>query len=534
MATAAPVLLIGMLAGVFVDRYDRKKIMVAADLLRAVLVFLIPILIPYSLAWLFVILMLSSAIGTFFNPAYSSVIPEVASDEELEAANAMLAISSFGSTAVGYAASGLIASFSIEWAFYIDALTFLISGLLLWNLRIAPLKVVGDTSVAVVARNLESGLRYLFSRQVLRSLLLVGLGYHLVAGLGNTLLLPFVTDVLGATTFEYGLQEGLTSLGFVAGSLLTARYSARLPDGTWMILSLMGVGLCYLLYSFSTSLPAAIAIITLAGVMNAPWMIARSTMVQRNTGREVRGRVLGAFTTMNYVMFLLGMAAAGLADLVGALLMMQVTAVLYLATGVFAMLAPGLGRPAAEWLRSVSLLRRASGAPGLEAGRAATLADFDRLVGRLPALSTLGLENRQSLLKGSRFIEAPEGTSIVRQGEDSDAAYFILDGGAVAGREENGSERILEMLSPGDFFGEIAALTGVPRTANIITDRPSVLLRVPAATLREITKNQELNRLLISKMTERMIRMDMIDLPKKLQYDQQVLRELRTAEPEPG
>jgi CRP-like cAMP-binding protein/predicted MFS family arabinose efflux permease len=534
MATSVPILLIGVIAGVFVDRYDRKRIMVASSFVRAVLVLFIPILIPYSLVWLFVILILSSAIGTFFTPAYDSVIPEVASDEELAAANSMIAISSFGSTAVGFAASGLIAAYSIDWAFYIDALTFLITGLLLLNIKVAHIKVEEDTSVAIVVRNLKSGLKYLFNNQVLRSLLFVGLGYGLVVGMGNTLLLPFATNVLGASTFEYGLQEGLTSIGFVIGSLLMAKYSIRLRDGLWAILGLMGMGICYFIYSFSTTVTVAIAIITLAGVMNAPWGVVRRTMVQRNTEREIRGRVMGAFMTINHVMILIGMAAAGLADLYGARLMMQTTAVFNLAVGVFAMLAPGIGRPAADWLRSVSLLRRAAHAPGLEMGRAATLADMDRLIGRLPALATISLQDRQSLLKEVRYIEAPEGTSIVRQGEDSDAAYFILDGGAVAGREEDGGERILEVLGPGDFFGEIAALTGVTRTANIITDRPSVLLRVPAAALREITKNQELNRLLISKMTERMIRMDMIDLPKKIQYNQQVLRELRTAEPESG
>src|SRR5512136_1426752 len=59
MATAAPSLLVGLVAGVYVDRYDRRKIMVIADLLRAVLVCLIPILVPYSVIWLYVIVMLS-------------------------------------------------------------------------------------------------------------------------------------------------------------------------------------------------------------------------------------------------------------------------------------------------------------------------------------------------------------------------------------------------------------------------------------------------------------------------------------------
>src|SRR5512143_1833322 len=63
MATAAPSLIVGLIAGVFVDRIDRKKIMIAADLLRAVLVFLIPFLVPFSVAWLYVVVILTSAIG---------------------------------------------------------------------------------------------------------------------------------------------------------------------------------------------------------------------------------------------------------------------------------------------------------------------------------------------------------------------------------------------------------------------------------------------------------------------------------------
>ena len=93
MATAAPSLLVGLFAGVFVDRYDRKKIMITADLIRALLVFLIAFLVPSNVIWLYLIVMLTSAIGQFFDPAHESVLPEVASDEELAAANSLMAIS---------------------------------------------------------------------------------------------------------------------------------------------------------------------------------------------------------------------------------------------------------------------------------------------------------------------------------------------------------------------------------------------------------------------------------------------------------
>src|SRR5579859_2604863 len=80
MATALPTILVGLIAGVFVDRYDRKKIMVGADLIRAALVFAIPFIIPFSIVWLYVIVALSSTVSQFFDPAHESVLPEVASD----------------------------------------------------------------------------------------------------------------------------------------------------------------------------------------------------------------------------------------------------------------------------------------------------------------------------------------------------------------------------------------------------------------------------------------------------------------------
>src|SRR6266498_4433587 len=140
MATAAPSLLVGLFAGVFVDRFDRKKIMIAADLIRAVLVVLIPFLVPLNLIWLYIIVMLTSAIGQFFDPAHESVLPEVASDEELASANSLMAISSFGSTAIGFAAAGFIASAAnINWAFYIDAITFVFSGICVYLIQVKPI-----------------------------------------------------------------------------------------------------------------------------------------------------------------------------------------------------------------------------------------------------------------------------------------------------------------------------------------------------------------------------------------------------------
>jgi CRP-like cAMP-binding protein/predicted MFS family arabinose efflux permease len=529
MATAAPSIFLGLIAGVFVDRFDRKRIMIAADLIRAALVFSIPFLVPLDIVWLYIIVLLSSAIGQFFDPAQASVLPEVASDEELAAANSLMAISSFGSTAVGFAASGLIASrFSIDWAFYADALTFLFSAFCISLLRIAPLSAPGETRVATIFRNMRGGIEFLWHTPILRSIYVLVPIIGISFGLWNTLLLPFARQALGATEFEYGLQEGLTSIGFVIGSLLMARAAGRLREGQWYALSFVGMGIVGAIYSGLTSVPVAILFVMISGFMNAPASIARGLLIQRNTPRELRGRVNSVFFVTRDVAFLAGMAAAGLADILGVRLLVLGSAVLVLVPGILALFLPGLGQPAAEWRRAMHLLKAAPSAPGLGVGRAVTLADLGTLAARLPALSGLTAQDRRSLMAQARVVEAPPGTTILRKGETGDAAYFILSGRAVAGVETGeGDYRSLETMGTGDFFGEIAALTGSPRTANVVADAPTTVLQVPGSTFRQLLTNVRLSKVVHDKFYERLTRTNLSEMPRFAGVDQQTLRELR-------
>jgi len=311
-----------------------------------------------------------------------------------------------------------------------------------------------------------------------------------------------------------------------------ARLADRLREGQWVTIGLVGMGIAGVFYAASTSVPLAIALVMVSGFMNAPYGVARRLIVQRNTPREVRGRVNSTFFVTRDALFLVGMSAAGLADVFDVRWVMLGSVMLTLVPGLLALVLPGLGQPAAEWRRAVSLLRGAKAGPGLGIGRAATLADFDLLAAQLPALAGLSAKDRQSLAAQTLASDAPAGGVILRRGDTSNAAYFILNGRAVAGWDEEGGYRPLETLNAGDFFGEIAALTGVPRTANVVAEEPTTVLQVPAAALRQMMSHPPVNRVFLSKMTERMVRMNMLDLPRYAGLDQQSLRELRTPEPQ--
>ena len=455
IATAAPSLLVGLFAGVIVDRYDRKRIMIITELLRAVLIALIPFLVAQHIAWLYVIVALTSAIAQFYDPAHESVLPEVAPEKELAAANSLMSISSFGSTAIGFAASGLIASAAnIDWAFYIDAISFLVSALCIALITVKPLDVEeDDASAAMVVRNLRVGLRFLFETPVLRSLFIVLIPVLISYGLSNSLLLPFSDRALGATEFEYGIQEALTSVAFVICSLIMAGIFDRMREGQWISLSWIGMGILTMIYAMLTSIPLAMVVIALSGFANAPSAIGGRLILQRNTPREMRGRVNSAYFVARDVVFLAGMGLAGLADFIDVRVMFLISGIILLVGGLLVLVLPGLRDDAAAWKRSLALLRGAPAAPRLGPGRAALAADANTLVDLIPTLCNLAPRERDVLAAHAVVIPVPGGTAIVRRGEKSDKAYFVLAGRALAVVEDSDCTfRVRSPLLARDFF----------------------------------------------------------------------------------
>jgi DHA3 family macrolide efflux protein-like MFS transporter len=533
MATAVPSLIVGLIAGVFVDRWDRRKTMMASNLLQAVVVATIPFLLDIDITLLFVAILVNAGVKQFFDPAYEALIPEIASDEELTAANAFLQIASFGSTAIGFAGAGLLAAIDIRLAFWIDSLTFVFSALCIYFMktRVKMEAPDEDASVSLVVNNLKTGVRTIRDTPMLRSLFLLGAPVFFAFGLWNVLLLPMAITVLGGSEFEYGIQEGLTSIGFVLGSLFMAKYADRLQIGLWVFVGYMGMGISGILYGLSPTIVIGIVWVMVSGFFNSPSAVARQTLLQRHTPRELRGRVFSALFVMRDVIFLAGMAAAGLADVFDVRVLIILASLILVVTALAALVAPGVGRPAAEWRRALVHLRATAPTAAGEV-RPATMADFDLLVGRLATFTRLSAPQRAAFIKDALVRDVPEGSRLVTKGDKATAAYFILEGEAAAGiPEEDGGYRGLSTMAAGDFFGEIAALTGSPRTADVVATRPSALMEVPADALRGVMEIPEVNKLLLSTLTERLLRSNQPDLPRLASMDQAALLDLRTKAP---
>jgi Ni/Fe-hydrogenase subunit HybB-like protein len=148
---------------------------------------------------------------------------------------------------------------------------------------------------------------------------------------------------------------------------------------------------------------------------------------------------------------------------------------------------------------------RLATAAQMATSRAATLDDLNLLARHLPELAAVSPQVRKDSLAGAVVMELVAGDVLLRQGEKDNVAFFVLQGRVVVKREESGRLRIVRSAGPGEQFGEISALAGTERQATAIAEEPSRVLRLPADSLRKLMKNHAMNKIIRSRMTERLM-----------------------------
>jgi Ni/Fe-hydrogenase subunit HybB-like protein len=152
-----------------------------------------------------------------------------------------------------------------------------------------------------------------------------------------------------------------------------------------------------------------------------------------------------------------------------------------------------------------SRLRGEQGALQTPKSRAAFFGDLEVLARHLTELAAVPQEVRKNILAGAIVLEAKAGDVFLRQGETDKTTFFVLKGRVVVKREEGGRFRVTRSLGPGEQFGEISALAGTPRTGTAIAEEPSQVLSLPAASLRKLMASPRMNKIIRSRMTERLL-----------------------------
>ena len=295
-----PYALLGPFAGVWVDRWDRRTVMVACDLARAPLAFAL-VWAP-NLAVVLVLVTVSNVFSAFHLPAQQAAIRQTVPDDDLMAANALGQLASNGARLLGPALGGLaVAVASANFAFVLDGLTFLVSAMILSRL---PALRDGDddeaeTAVTGFLDDLQSGLRHIRATPVI---------LICVSAMVTIAFLFRSTDTLGILVLKaLGLSEGMQGfsatalgMGYVAGAVVVGQWGGRFSAPSifgagiavvGMMLAGIGVTAALGLTGIEVIVVAAFAGRLLLGMGYGTLIVAYGYIVQHNTPAAMMGRV---------------------------------------------------------------------------------------------------------------------------------------------------------------------------------------------------------------------------------------------------
>ncbi|MFC5264494.1 MFS transporter [Kribbella qitaiheensis] len=330
LASFLPLVVLGSLAGVFVDRWDRRRTMILTNLVHAFV--LLPLLVVRddSTIWvIYLVVLAQSCLQQFFRPAEQSLVPLLVEPRQLVTANALNSQTSDIARLVGAALGGVLAAIGgLSLLALVDAATYLIAMALLIGVRHRPerlqLERAGGLRPAVLKVKAEwvEGLRICVGGPAMRLVFVFGLVTGVGEGAMSTLFAPFVSAELGGDGTAYGLITSSQAIGGIVGGLVAAAVGSRFSAAKMWGYGAVAFGLidlamfCYPL--FWKSLVPAFVCMVLVGLPGAFLIAGSMTVIQRLTDDTSRGRVFGALFATEGVALLVGIAAAGvLGDAVG-------------------------------------------------------------------------------------------------------------------------------------------------------------------------------------------------------------------------
>ncbi|HET7058003.1 MAG TPA: MFS transporter [Nitrospiraceae bacterium] len=315
-----PPLIVGPLLGVYVDRFPKKRIMMAVDGTRAGLALIIPLLYAadaLALTTLYVVVFVMALVGTVFGPALSATIPLIVERNQFTAANALVGMTAMMGMLVGPAVSGLgIATVGIQVVLYVSSGTFLLSVLSLSRLRLTGRQSQASQrrSRNTFSNELKEGLRYVFlKRQTIAGIVLTALCYSLASS-AFVFLLPVLADkvlqvgamMLGWLWSAYGAGMVLISIALAAGKQRVASTRVLFITGAMLI----GGAASFILAATAAPL-LSIALVAIIGAGLAAFTPIVWGLLQEMTPETLRGRIFAIFNTAAMSASMIGMVLFG-------------------------------------------------------------------------------------------------------------------------------------------------------------------------------------------------------------------------------
>lgn len=317
-----PAVLLGPLAGVIVDRFDRRRLMITCDILRFVLFASIPLIRTYW--WLYTATILIESVTLFWGPAKEATVPNLVPRDRLEAANQVSLLAAYGTAPIAAALFSLMALINsalavdigffkdkpVDIALYVDALSFAFSAITIYMLHAIPKTKVHITATTPnIARSFIDGWQFVWSTKIIRGLVIGMLGAFAAGGAVIGLARTYVGD-LGGGDAAYGMLFGAVFTGLAGGMALGPKTFAGFSRRRLFGLALALAGFSLALLAAIPNLVMAVLIALVLGSFAGIAWVSGFTMLGLEVRDEVRGRTFAFVNSLIRITLVLVLALA--------------------------------------------------------------------------------------------------------------------------------------------------------------------------------------------------------------------------------
>jgi MFS family permease len=324
LARAIPAILVGPLAGVVLDRFDRKKVMIASDLIRAVVAAGFIFTVHRAGTWLVYLLSaLLMVASPFFSAGRASILPAIATKEELHTANSLTQTTQWTTLSLGAFLGGAsVTQFGFELAFVANALSFLVSAFCISRLYLprgfrAARAAITEAEVARPWNDYVEGLRYMRSRPLILGIGMIGLGWATGGGAAQILFSIFGEIVFNRGPAGIGMIWGCAGLGLLAGGAAAYKLGPRLTFTNYkraIVVCYIVHGGSYIVFSQMRNFELALVFIALSRAAVGTSSVLNMSQLLRHVADNYRGRVFSTIESGQWSVMMVSMMLAGIAS----------------------------------------------------------------------------------------------------------------------------------------------------------------------------------------------------------------------------
>lgn len=351
ISASLPILLFRLVGGVASDWFDRRRIMIYANLLQALLVVLLPILFylgTLSLLLILILTFLREVLNQFFQPARQALIPSLLPKESLPIANSLDSTSSFGvSAAIPVTVGVLIAMIGPISAFFIDAASFMLSAGLLFFLRLSFPDKEANTPPRLTLRSLWSsltdGVTYLFRNPILRAVAVINMVSIFAFGPYGPVSLLYFQDSVGMDSLQYGLTLSFGLVGLTVGTTVAGPWAKVLQPGRMYALGFGLMGIMTIAIGIVPLVLPVLILNTVRSFANGLIVVSYTTLLQTQTESTHLGRVFSNMMLISEGLRSVSVAVGtSLAEFTSAQLTIIVSSTFFIAASLIAISNTGL------------------------------------------------------------------------------------------------------------------------------------------------------------------------------------------------